>query len=133
MNVYVIMPVGADPDYEQKRKILGRVAAALGVECHLPMETREDGRESPGDVMRSMNVADAVIGDLSLERPSCYFELGLAQALGKPTVLIAKRGTVIHQAFGRQDTEFFDNLREYSEILERALSRPESVGSQGMP
>ncbi len=120
MNVYIIMPVGADPEYRGKRSLLDEVATRLGVDLHLPLE-RPPGA-SPRAVVDGIEAADCIIADLSLERPSCYFELGLAQALGKRTALIAARGTNIHQAFGRNETAFFATLEEYSELLARIMS-----------
>jgi hypothetical protein len=37
-----------------------------------------------------------VIADLTKERPNCYYELGFAHALGKPAILLARAGTVLH-------------------------------------
>ena len=55
--------------------------------------------------------ASFVIADLAYERPSCYYELGLAQAMGKLTFFIALAGTKIHQTYG--DIHFYEGIEQY--------------------
>jgi nucleoside 2-deoxyribosyltransferase len=62
-----------------------------------------------------------VLADLSLERPSCYYELGLAEALGKPVYLIAKKNTDIHQTASRRLVRYFDNEDEYKVLVENII------------
>lgn len=121
LNVYVIMPVGADPSYSAKRKVLGHVARKLGVSLHLPLEN-STSHQSPSDVLEEIRRSDLVIADLSLERPSCYFETGLAQALGKRTRLIAAAGTDVHQVFGRDRVRFYEGSLEYQEMITSILN-----------
>jgi hypothetical protein len=116
------MPVGADRDYNFKREILNRVAERHRCTLHLPLEQTKGSKEF--DLLRALqDIADArlVVADLSLERPSCYYELGLAQALHKRTVLIAREGTAIHQAYGRGDVRYFTNDRAYETLWDELL------------
>ena len=70
-----------------------------------------------------------VVADLTLERPSCYYEVGLAQALNRQVVLVAERGTPIHQAHDRDKVIFYDSLDDLSAKLTRAL-RPVIAGAR---
>lgn len=130
MFVYVIMPVSSDPTYADKRRILREVAAQQQIRLHLPLEARPTGdpypSSSPEQVLDDLAAADLVVADLSLARPSCYFETGLAQALRKPVVLIARSLTNIHQVFERDSVEFYADLDEYRRLLEKTL---QPVGS----
>lgn len=65
--------------------------------------------------------ATLVIADLSLQRPSCYYELGLAQALGRTTLLVAEEGTDVHQAFGRSDVLFYKSPADLTSHLVDAV------------
>ena len=53
-----------------------------------------------------------ILADVSLERPSCYFELGLMRATNVPIYLIAAEATPIHQVgdSGAADVAFYSSL-----------------------
>jgi nucleoside 2-deoxyribosyltransferase len=127
MFFYMIMPVGADPQFADKKSILLRAAKKHGMSVHFPFET---SNESTFDIDKTLSVltdADFVIADLSKERPSCYFELGLAQAQRKDVYLIAKEGTDIHQAHGRRLTRFYESLEDYGQIVSQVLKEANRV------
>jgi hypothetical protein len=58
---------------------------------------RADEVTGPGfviaDIIQQISVAQLVIADISPANPNVYFEVGYALALGKPTILLARRGT----------------------------------------
>src|SRR2546422_6612141 len=121
MFFYMIMPVGADPQFAEKKSILMRAAEKHGISVHFPFDT---SNESTFDIDKTLSVltdADFVIADLSMERPSCYFELGLAQALGKDVYIIARQDTDIHQAHGRGLTRFYKGLSGYEQVVSSVL------------
>ncbi|GHE67083.1 TIR domain-containing protein [Streptomyces griseoaurantiacus] len=122
--IYSIMPVSSDDDYQQKRDHLNDAAKELALSVHFPLDRGlpEVGKEfNLTRAVAEIERAKLVIADLSLERPSCYYELGLAQALGVKVVLIAKSGTDIHQAFGRNSVAEFRDLHEYPNVVRRVL------------
>ncbi|MFB6840585.1 hypothetical protein [Streptomyces sp. NPDC056361] len=126
--IYSIMPVSSDGSYRAKRVNLSSVADEFNLSVHFPLDRGlpEVGKEF--DLPRVVNEikrAALVLADLSLERPSCYYELGLAQALNAKVGLIAKSGTNIHQAFGRNLVVEFDNLQEYASAVRRILLNSE--------
>ncbi|NIV93081.1 hypothetical protein GWN42_09835, partial [candidate division KSB1 bacterium] len=100
MYVYVIMPVGSDPKYSNKRDIIKKVAKEVNIDVYIP-----SGVNNPLDMdftIEKLKNAKSVIADLSFERPSCYYELGIAQAFGKRVFLLAEEGTRIHQSKNRE-------------------------------
>ena len=122
MHIYAIMPVGSDPDYGWKREVLQRVAARHTCTLHLPLEnTAPAGEFHLRRALKDIAEARFVLVDLSLERPSCYYEMGLAQALDKRTVLIARSNTPIHQAYGRHSVRFFEDEASYAALLGELL------------
>ena len=74
---YVICPVGADPDFAEKKRILENLACECGMDPFFPLERHR--RFSLREVKADTQGAEFALADLSFERPSCYFELGLAQ------------------------------------------------------
>lgn len=126
---YVIMPVGSDRAFESKRAVLQASGHRHGWVMHFPMSTtaqtdesrtREAHFELP-EVIATMRKASLIIADLSLERPSCYYELGVAQTLGRPTFLLASVGTAIHQLAHRDKVHFYDGLNELSAVIDAGL------------
>jgi hypothetical protein len=114
---YVISPVAADPDFEAKRAIVASIARSLDVEPLFPLD-RDPGvaLERASEDIRK---AKFVLADLSLERPSCYFELGLAEATGVEVDIVAKAGTPIHQVGYASQVTFYRDLDDYKRIIRK--------------
>lgn len=119
--IYYISPVGADTEYGAKRDVLNDISKELGVEWFFPLD-RYTSFTVPA-ALEDLRAAALVVADLSLERPSCYFELGLAQALGVPLSLIAKEGTVLHQAGGTDGVVTYQDLRSYRSAVKHCLAK----------
>ncbi len=83
-----------------------------------------------GRIKDEIRRAHFVIADLTDERPSCYFEAGYSEALGRPTIYVASKDSVLHPA---QPTEihfdihmnvnFFSNLDELREKVIAVLDK----------
>lgn len=121
MYFYVIMPVGADQEFADKRSILQRVADKEGLAPYFPFDRTSNMTFDKERTLSAIKDSKFVLADLSLERPSCYFELGLAQALGKDVYLIAQQDTDIHQAHGRGLTRFYKGLSGYEQVVSDVL------------
>ena len=116
---YVIMPVASDPSHADKREVIEMVARDCGFSTYFPLDASQPFFLR--DTLARIESASVVIADLSLERPSCYYELGLAQALNKYVILLATLGTPIHQTADRQSVRFYDGLDSLRSILMTAL------------
>jgi hypothetical protein len=123
--IYVVMPVRSDAArYLERRAAVERAAASNGLAVHFPMDQDSDVRDFDlGQAIEEFRGATVVVADLSMERPSCYYELGLAQAIGASVVLVAERGTEIHQASEREHVRFYRSYAELAEVLERILGK----------
>jgi hypothetical protein len=120
IRVYYISPVGSDPGYASKRDVLARVAASRGVVFFFPLD--HSASFSVSTALNDLRTSRLVIADLSLERPSCYFEVGLAQAAGVSVAFIAEAGTVLHQAGGTERVVTYHDLPSYHLAVEQTLS-----------
>lgn len=118
--IYVICPVTADPIHREKRRILESLAQELHVELGFPLDspTLPDIKGT----LRALNDCDVVVADLSFERPSCYFELGVARALKKPVFAICNIGSAVHQGIDTPTLETFGTLKEFEVVTRRALT-----------
>jgi hypothetical protein len=122
--VYVIMPVGSDPDAGPRRERIIAATDALGLDAYFPLDHRTHGDDfDPATLRFEMRRAAVALADLSLERPSCYYELGVALGVGVPTVVVAATGTPIHQTADRGSVAFYDSLDGLGKILEDRLRR----------
>jgi nucleoside 2-deoxyribosyltransferase len=119
---YVITAVGTDPQFAAKQAILKELGSTYGCEPFFPLQRR--GRFDITSCRADIRNADFVLADLSLERPSCYFELGVAEALDVRTAIIAAAGTRIHQVADAQLVSLYASLDEYRTLVVKELSRP---------
>jgi hypothetical protein len=115
--LYVIMPISSDTECSMKKEILKKISNKFGVKVHFPFEASKD---YTSNVFSEVSGACFVFVDLSFERPSCYYELGVTQALGKATFIVARGGTTIHQAQG--DIHYYNDLQQYEELVIKSLT-----------
>jgi nucleoside 2-deoxyribosyltransferase len=127
MVFYVIMPVGADKQFADKKSILQDVAQKKGLAPYFPFDRTDKATFDINGTLSVLKDSDFVLADLSMARPSCYFELGLAQALGKYVYLIAEEGTDIHQAHGRSLAHFYRGLKSYEQVISKVLQEAKQV------
>src|ERR1700733_3914204 len=109
-RVHVIMPIGSDPHSQARKAAIARGSEQANFIAMFPEYEFHDPAFSLDDLKKELRAADLVIADLSLERPSCYYELGVAEALGKQVLLVAMNGTSIHQSSSRSLVRFYPDL-----------------------
>lgn len=127
MYFYVIMPVGADKLFADKKSIIHEMARQENLTPYFPFDRTGNISFDINSTLSVLRDSEFVLADLSMERPSCYFELGLAQATGKDVYLIAEQGTDIHQAHGRSSTHFYDGLHSYKQVISSVLKEAKKV------
>jgi len=113
----VVMPLRTDRLLEQKKDIITNI---FGSRAILPAFYGPEDSEiyDVDNTIKMLKKVGLIIADLSYERPSCYYELGLAQALKTKTMIIAEYGSVIHQHYG--EVNFYANLDEYRNKIKEA-------------
>lgn len=120
-SIYIISPVATDPRYKEKRASLTQTAGNFGLQTFYPLDHIDN--TDLYSTLAHISAAALVIADLSFERPSCYYELGLVQATGKATILLAETNTKIHQSFVKQGIRFYKSIEEYAHILTNDISK----------
>lgn len=121
MYFQIIMPVGSNPHLKERQKNIIENSKEAGLTAHFPRYTTEDPVFNLQATLQDLKNALFVLADLSLERPSCYYELGLAEALGKPVYLIAIQGTDIHQTASRRFVQFYDE-DTYNQLIKNIIN-----------
>jgi hypothetical protein len=113
-NLYFIGPLASDRQFTSKQRIIEEVVAQFGVGAHFPFAGGVS--QNTQQIIREIQNCRFVLADLSRERPSCYFELGVAEAVGAEIALIAEAGTSIHQTQNRP-VAFYSDLDDYRTLV----------------
>jgi len=125
---YIVCPVGADPEFSAKRSVMQELGLEWGQQPFFPLERHQEFSMSV--TMRDMQRAEFVLVDLSLERPSCYFELGLAEAANAHVFLVAASGTPIHQIGNANNVVFYSDMIQYRSEVSQILALHNSLSPQ---
>jgi len=115
-RVFVVMPLQGEKygDQEQQRILkeyderFDAIEAVLGgLDCYAIRIDKEAPLEGVVDTIKDeIRKAKFIIADLTDERPSCYFEAGYADALGRPVIYVASKQSVVQP--GQDTTIHFD-------------------------
>ena len=131
MYIHVIMPVASDPNALEKQILIKKIAENEGFLTHFPDYLPYKPVFDLKSAIDDMRSASFIIADLSLERPSCYYELGLAEAIEKKVYLIAKFGTDIHQTSKRNHVSFFKNMNEFECLVREIILKSKREQKKG--
>ncbi|WP_103667514.1 hypothetical protein [Pseudanabaena sp. BC1403] len=127
MKLFVVTPHYSDPNFTSKKNLLIKIGHKYGIEVIFGLN-----KGSETDVNESIALlesSDLVLADLSLERPSCYYEVGFAQSINKSVYLIAHIGTEIHQVRSKDKVRVYENLSDYEDLIDGFFQELYSVRS----
>lgn len=116
IRVFVVMPIQGDQYGTQSQQQIKREyderfqAIEEALQPYGCVAIRIDKQQHLGDLVSRIKAeiqrARFVIADLTDERPSCYYEVGYADALGRPIIHVASRESVM--APGQETSIHFD-------------------------
>ena len=122
-QIFTIMPSEAYPDAATKRLLIEQCFRDAGWRVLMPEYDKDLPDFDLEKTKMDLKNSDLVLVDLSDERPSCYFELGLAEAVGAPVAVISKADTPIHQTSLRSSVSTFSNIDEFENLLASILGK----------
>lgn len=93
-SCFVVMPFHRDMTASYERGVRPAVES-LGLRCVRLDRSHFAGKISE-QILREIRESYFVVADLTLARPNCYYEVGFAHAIGKPTILIARDPGQVH-------------------------------------
>lgn len=72
-------------------------------------------------ILGSIAMSEFVVADISDERPNVYYEVGYADALNKPIILLAKHGTDLHFDLQGMNVLFYKGITHLESELSKAI------------
>lgn len=75
-------------------------------------------------IIEEIKTSEFLVGDLTGERPSVYYEIGYAHALKKPVIMYRKKGTDLHFDLSVHNCPEYESIRE---LKARLLKRLEDI------
>lgn len=120
-SVRLIMPVASDQRFSERKDAFTRAITRCGYEPIFPSYSPKTEDFDIAKFLKELQMVEMVIADLTLERPSCYYELGIVEAVGKLVHLVAEMDTRIHQCAGRKAVIFYEDTFNLIDIIETIL------------
>lgn len=139
-KVFVVTPIQGEKhgdqeqqrifkEYDQRFEAMEQVLSEAGA-IAIRIDKEHALEDLVGRIKKEIRSAQFVVADLTDERPSCYFEAGYAEALGKKVIYIASKHsvakpgtkTVIHFDI-HMNMNFFTNHHELKEKLVSAIEK----------
>lgn len=139
-RVFIVMPIqgekfGSQEDqrifaeFDKRFEVLEKSLSKFG--C---VAIRIDKEHPLDDLVRrikeEIRLSKFVIADLTDERPSCYFEVGYAEALRRPIIYIASKQSVIRPGTPTKihfdihmNVSFFTNHQELTQKIHSAIEK----------
>lgn len=139
-RVFVVMPIQGEKygdqdeqrifkEYDERFDAIEQVLGDL--DCYAIRIDKESPLEGLVDRIKDeIRKASFIVADLTDERPSCYFEVGYAEALGVPVIHVASKQSVVAPGTDtrihfdiHRNVNFFTNHNELKEKLRNSFKK----------
>jgi len=118
--VFVLIPF--HPDFEKSYQVITRTVTDLGLNC-----SRGDDVHVSSNILshivQEIYRARLIIADITSRNPNVYYELGIAQAIGKPVLLIAQNANELPFDISSRRVLVYHTLDDLEDHLRKWLTQ----------
>lgn len=129
-EVFVVMSFAESPQYKDLRVAIANACKRYDYEARRVDEGNDRKRIVP-EIMRGIRQAAFVVADVSEDKANVYWELGLANGMGKEVILVAKKGTQLPFDINDVPVLFWESFSEFEAALAARIGHIASHQGRG--
>jgi hypothetical protein len=121
-TAFIMMAIDpSKPDLQDVRDVVKETFGEFGINA-IRADEIEHSDGITDRIIEEIRQSQYLFADLTGERPSVYYEIGFAHAIGKTVLLYRKKGTTIHFDLAYRNSPEYENLADLRNKLRNRLT-----------